>query len=179
MPSKTDAVRSRPVRSPSGAEPTFVRNHPASRAGAIATIAALTAVQLGGLTRYFPIDSWTDRHPFYTNSYALHFARSLLSSRAMARHFRLWSYSPLLMAGFPAGTRTEPMGDAVALWFWMCSGFATVRWVGRAAVLYKMFVIGVLVCVPAATASAAVWHGLDLSFDALAHAHGVYGECTT
>jgi hypothetical protein len=138
-------------------------------------IAALSVLQLGGLTRYFPIDSWTDRHPFYTNSYALHFARSLLSSRAMARHLRLWSYSPFLMAGYPAGTRTEPMGDAVALWFWLCSGFSTVRWVGRAAVLYKMFVVGILVCVPAAAASTAVWLGFDWTVATISAALGVFG----
>jgi hypothetical protein len=132
-------------------------------------------IQLWGLTRYFPIHSWTDRHPFYTNSYALHFARSLLSSRAMARHFRLWSYSPVLMAGYPAGTRTEPMGDAVALWFWLCSGFSTVRWVGRAAVLYKMFVVGILLCVPAAAASTAVWLGFDWGIATISAALGVFG----
>jgi hypothetical protein len=152
-----------------------LRHDRASRAVAIATIAALTLIQLGGLTRYFPIDSWSDRHPFYTNSYALHFARSWLSSRAMARHFRLWSYSPILMAGYPAGTRTEPMGNAVALWFWLCSGFSTVRWLGRAAVLYKMFVIGVLVCVPAAAASTAFWLGMDWSIAAISAALGVFG----
>ena len=175
MPSETSAAWSGPLKSPSAAGAAFPRRDLAPRAVAIATIAALSAIQLGGLTRYFPIDSWTDRHPLYTDSYALHFARSLLSSRAMARHLRLWSYNPILMAGYPAGTRTEPMGDAVGLWFWLCSGFSTVRWVGRAAVLYKMFVIGILACVPAAAASTAVWLGFDWSIAAISAALGVFG----
>src|SRR5215831_7944598 len=127
MPSDTNAAWPRTVKSPSAEGAVLLRRGLASRAVAIGVIAALSVIQLCGLTRYFPIYSWTDRHPFYTNSYALHFARSLLSSRAMARHLRLWSYSPFLMAGYPAGTRTEPMGDAVGLWFWLCSGFSTVR----------------------------------------------------
>ena len=175
MPSETNAAWSETVKSPSAAGAAFSRRELALRAVAIATIAALSVIQLCGLTRYFPIDSWTDRHPLYTNSYALHFARSLLSSRAMARHLRLWSYSPILMAGYPAGTRTEPMGDAVALWFWLCSGFSTVRWVGRAAVLYKMFVIGILACVPAAVALTAVWLGFDWSVATISAALGVFG----
>ncbi len=141
----------------------------------LAAIAALTAIQLWGLTRYFPIDTWTNRHPFYTSSYALHFARSLISCSALARHFRLWSYSPSLMAGYPAGTRTEPMGDAVALWFWICSGFSNVRSFGRAAVLYKMFVVGALACAPLAMASAALWLGFDWTIAAIAAALGVFG----
>ncbi|MBV8137269.1 MAG: hypothetical protein JO121_16815 [Deltaproteobacteria bacterium] len=175
MPSETNAAWPRTVNSPSTTGEEFLRYELASRAVAIAMIAALSVLQLAGLTRYFPIGSWTDRHPFYTNSYALHFARSLLSSRAMARHLRLWSYSPFLMAGYPAGTRTEPMGDAVALWFWLCSGFSTVRWVGRAAVLYKMFVVGILVCIPAAAASAAVWLGFDWTVATISAALGVFG----
>jgi hypothetical protein len=175
MPSDISAACPRTVDSPSAAGAAFSQNNLASRAVAIAMIAALSVLQLGGLTRYFPLDSWTDRHPFYTNSYALHFARSLLSSRAMARHLRLWSYSPVLMAGYPAGTRTEPMGDAVALWFWLCSGFSTVRWVGRAAVLYKVFVVGILVSVPAAAAAAAVWLGFDWSIATISAALGVFG----
>jgi len=142
---------------------------------AMVLIAALTAVQLWGLTRYFPINSWMDRHPFYTNSYALHFARGLLSASALARHFRLWSYSPILMAGYPAGTRTEPMGDAVALWFWLWTGAATMRSIGRAAILFKVFVIGSLLCVPAAAASAALWLGFDWSVVTIAAALGVFG----
>src|SRR5215471_7115155 len=175
MPSDTNAAWPRTVKSPSTAGAAFVRHDLATRAVAITTIAALSVIQLWGLTRYFLIDSWTDRHPYFTNSYALHFARSLLSSRAMARHLRLWSYSPVLMAGYPAGTRTEPMGDAVALWFWLCSGFSTVRWVGRAAVLYKMFVVGILVCVPAAAASTAIWLGFDWSIATISAALGVFG----
>ena len=175
MHSDTNAARARAVKSPSAAGAASLRHDLASRAVAIATIAALSVIQLCGLTRYFPIDSWTDRHPFYTNSYALHFARSLLSSGAIARHFRLWSYSPVLMAGYPAATRTEPMGDAVALWFWLCSGFSTVRWIGRAAVLYKMFVVGILVCVPAAAASTAVWLGFGWTIATISAALGVFG----
>ena len=175
MPSETNAAWPEAVKSPSAAGLAFLRHDLATRAVAIAMIAALSVIQLGGLTRYFPIDSWADRHPYFTNSYALHFARSLLSSRAMARHLRLWSYSPVLMAGYPAGTRTEPMGDAVALWFWLCSGFSTVRWVGRAAVLYKMFVVGILVCVPAAAASTAIWLGFDWSIATISAALGVFG----
>jgi small basic protein len=175
MASETNAAWPETVKSPSAAGVGFLRHDLATRAVAIAMIAALSMIQLCGLTRYFPIDSWTDRHPFYTNSYALHFARSLLSSTAMAHHLRLWSYSPFLMAGYPAGTRTEPMGDAVALWFWLCSGFSTVRWVGRAAVLYKMFVVGILVCVPAVAASTAVWLGFDWSIATISAALGVFG----
>src|SRR5215469_3532846 len=175
MPSETNAAWPEAVKSPSAAGLAFLRHDLATRAVAIAMIAALSVIQLCGLTRYFPIDSWADRHPYFTNSYALHFARSLLSSRAMARHLRLWSYSPFLMAGYPAGTRTEPMGDAVGLWFWLCSGFSTVRWVGRAAVLYKMFVIGILVCLPAAAASTAVWLGFDWTVATISAALGVFG----
>ena len=175
MPSETNAAWPEAVKSPSVAGLAFLRHDLATRTVAIAMIAALSLIQLGGLTRYFPIDSWADRHPYFTNSYALHFARSLLSSRAMARHLRLWSYSPVLMAGYPAGTRTEPMGDAVALWFWLCSGFSTVRWVGRAAVLYKMFVVGILVCVPAAAAATAIWLGFDWSIATISAALGVFG----
>src|SRR5262245_38786180 len=175
MPADTNAAWPRTVNSSSAAGVAFLRHDLASRALAIGMIALLTVIQLAGLTRYFPIESWIDRHPFYTNSYALHFARSLLSSKAMAQHLRLWSYSPVLMAGYPAGTRTEPMGDAVALWFWLCSGFSTVRWVGRAAVLYKMFVVGILVCVPAAAASTAAWLGFDWGIATISAALGVFG----
>jgi len=175
MPSETNAAWPQTVKSPSPAGAAFLRHGLAIRAVAIGVIAALSVIQLCGLTRYFPIYSWTDRHPFYTNIYALHFARILLSSRAMARHLRLWSYSPFLMAGYPAGTRTEPMGDAVGLWFWLCSGFSTVRWVGRAAVLYKMFVVGILVCLPAAAASTAVWLGFDWTVATISAALGVFG----
>ena len=149
--------------------------NPAPRAIAIATIAALTFVQLAGLTRYFPVDSWFNRHPFYTSSYALHFARSLMSASSMARHLRLWSYSPYLMAGYPAGTRTEPMGDGVALWFWLWSGLWKVLSIGRAAVLFKMFVIGCLVTVPAVAAATALWLGFDWTVAAIAAGLGVFG----
>jgi hypothetical protein len=142
---------------------------------AIAMIAAICGLQLWGLSQFFPIDSWLTRQPFYTNSYALHFARSLLSASALGRHLRLWSYSPSLMAGYPAGTWTEPMGDAVALWFWICSGFSTVRSFGRAAVLYKAFVIAVLACVPLAMAWAALWLGFDWTVAIISAALGVFG----
>jgi hypothetical protein len=148
---------------------------PAPRALAIATIAALTIVQLWGLTRYFPISSWFNRRPFYTSSYALHFARSLMSASSMARHFRLWSYSPYLMAGYPAGTRTEPMGDAVALWFWLWSAFWKFNSIGRAAILFKMFVIGCLVSIPAVAAATALWLGFDWTVAAIAAGLGVFG----
>ncbi|MGO9453182.1 MAG: hypothetical protein ACLQDV_19390 [Candidatus Binataceae bacterium] len=138
-------------------------------------ITAIFLIQLWGLSQYFPVDSWLTRNPFYTNSYALHFARSLLSASALGRHLRLWSYSPSLMAGYPAGTRTEPMGDAVALWFWICSGFSTVRSFGRAAVLYKAFVVGVLVSIPLAMAAAARWLEFDWTIAVLSAALGVFG----
>jgi hypothetical protein len=145
------------------------------RAIALASIGALIVVQIGGLTSYFPLHSLISSQPFYTSSYALHFARSLMSSNALAHHFRLWSYSPSLMAGYPAGTRTEPMGDVVALWFWLWNGFSAVRSVGRAAVLYKIFVVGLLSSLPAAMASAARWLGFDWGVAALAAALAVFG----
>ena len=135
----------------------------------------LTFIQLSGLTRYFPIDSWTNRHPFYTSSYALHFARSLISTTAMARHFRLWSYSPILMAGYPAGTRTEPMGDAVALWLWLWSGFSNFNSIGRAAILFKIFVVGSVAGIPVVAAITAIWLGFDWTVAAIAAGLGVFG----
>ena len=80
---------------------------------------------------------------------------------ALARHFRLWSYSPNLMAGYPAGTRTEPMGAAPAVWFWICGGFFHELSPGQAAVLYKLLVFGLLAAVPPAMALAALWFGFD------------------
>ena len=171
MPFKPSPAKSRRSPAPVDTAPGQLTN----RSVAIAAIAALTVAQLGGLTRYFPISTWTDAHPFCTSSYALHFARSLISSSALARHFRFWSYSPALMAGYPAGTRTEPMGDAVALWFWIWSGFSTVRSLHTAALLYKVFVVGLLVCIPVSMASAALWFGLDWSIAAIAAALAVFG----
>ncbi len=164
-------ARKRPVPKPPSSPLAAEANRPI----AIAAIAALTVIQLGGLTQYFPLRAWISPHPFYTGSYALHFARSLLSSTAMARHFRLWSYSPSLMAGYPAGTRTEPMGDAVALWLWLLNGFASPGSLGRAAVLYKLFVIGLIASAPLSMGLSAYWLGFDWPVTALCAALGVFG----
>ena len=178
MPQSAPVPASRPQKAPArdaAPDAPAVSLRLAPRAIAIATIAALTFVQLWGLTRYFPVDSWFNRRPFYTSSYALHFARSLMGASSMARHFRLWSYSPYLMAGYPAGTRTEPMGDAVAIWFWLWSAFWKFRSIGRAAILFKIFVVASLVSVPAVAGTTALWLGFDWTVAAIAAGLGVFG----
>jgi hypothetical protein len=132
-------------------------------------LVAVGAFELWGLLRYFPIASWLSSNPFYTNSYAMHFARGLLGEASMTRHFRLWSYSPYLMAGYPAGTRTEPMGDALAMLFWIGHPIATE------AILYKLFVIGMLLTAPIVMAFAARWLGLDWRVATISGALGVLG----
>jgi len=138
-------------------------------------IASLTVLQLWALGSYFPASSWTTGEPFYTNSYGLHFARALSGASSMAAHLRLWSYSPSLMAGYPAGTRTEPMGDLVALWLLVCNGLAAPRSIAGAAVMYKLMVVAIFGLAPAAMAAAALWLGADASVAVIAAAMGAFG----
>ncbi|MGO9059749.1 MAG: hypothetical protein ACLQU2_20570 [Candidatus Binataceae bacterium] len=132
-------------------------------------------MELWGLSRYFPPGEWLNAQPFYTGSYALHFARSIIGEAALARHLRLWSYSPNLMAGYPAGTRTEPMGAAVAIGLWVCGGFFHQWSLGQAAVLYKLLVVGLLAGVAPAMALAAFWLGFDWGVAILAAMLGALG----
>ncbi len=138
-------------------------NPPHRRVVYILALATVCAVELWGLSRYFPPGSWLSGQPFYTNSYALHFARGLMGEAALRRHLRLWSYSPSLMAGYPAGTRTEPMGAAVAVWLWLASGLTHGQSPAQAAVLYKLLVVGLLSAAPPAMACAALWLGFGWS----------------
>ena len=101
------------------------RNWRASRTIATCMIVAICALELWGLSQYFPPNAYLNAHPFYTDSYALHFARRLIGEAALVRHLRLWSYSPNLMAGYPAGTRTEPMGAAPRCGFGYAEVFST------------------------------------------------------
>ena len=127
----------------------------------IGMVAVVCALELWGLSRYFPPGSWLNARPLYTDSYALHFARGFIAADALVRHLRLWSYSPNLMAGYPAGTRTEPMGAALAVWFWLCGGFFRQLSLGQAAILYKLLVVGLLAAIAPAMALAALWFGFD------------------
>lgn len=138
-------------------------------------LVVVCALELWGLSRYFPPEVWLNTHPFYTDSYALHFARGLIGETALVRHLRLWSYSPNLMAGYPAGTRTEPMGAAPAVWFWVCGGFFHELSLGQAAVLYKLLVVGLLAAVPPAMALAALWLGFDWGVAVLSAVFGALG----
>jgi len=132
-------------------------------------------LELWGLSQYFPPNAYLNAHPFYTDSYALHFARGFIGDAALVRHLRLWSYNPNLMAGYPAGTRTEPMGAAPAVWFWVCGGFFHELSIGQAAVLYKLLVVGLLAGVPPAMALAARWLGFDWRVAVLAAIVGALG----
>ncbi len=138
-------------------------------------IVAICALELWGLSQYFPPNAYLNAHPFYTDSYALHFARGLIGDAALVRHLRLWSYSPNLMAGYPAGTRTEPMGAAPAVWFWVCGGFFHELSIGQAAVLYKLLVVGLLAGVPPAMALAARWLGFDWGVAVISAVLGTLG----
>jgi len=156
----------------SGEEPPEVHRRNSIYVGMLVVICAL---ELWGLSQYFPPDAWLNVHPFYTDSYALHFARGLIGEAALVRHLRLWSYSPNLMAGYPAGTRTEPMGAAPAMWFWVCGGFFHELSLEQAAVLYKLMVVGLLAAVPPAMALAALWLGFDLGVAVLSAVLGTLG----
>lgn len=141
----------------------------------LAMLAVVCALELCGLSRFFPPSELFNTRPFYTDSYALHFARGLISDASLVRHFRLWSYSPNLMAGYPAGTRTEPMGHAAALWFWLCGGFFHIESPGQAAILYKLLVAGLLAAAAPATALAALWLGFGWEVALLSAVLGVLG----
>jgi len=117
------------------------------RAGTAAILVLISALQIWGIAHYFPSHSWLGPQPFYTNSYALHYARGLRQAESIATHARLWSYSPALMGGYPAGTYTEPMGAAVGPWL-VLAGFIDP------AVAYKCLVIGLLALAPFAVAIA-------------------------
>jgi hypothetical protein len=123
------------------------------RTRTLVLLALISALQIWGLTQYFPPSTWPGPKPFYTNSYALHFARGLRQAESIRAHARLWSYSPALMAGYPAGTATEPMGAAVGPWL-VVNGWM------NPAVAYKGLVLGLLAAAPFAAALAA-W-GLEL-----------------
>jgi hypothetical protein len=126
------------------------------RTGTLVLLALISALQIWGLAHYFPPATWLGPEPFYTNSYALHFARGLRQAESLRAHARLWSYSPALMAGYPAGTATEPMGAAVGPWL------VVSEWMNP-AVAYKALVLGLLAAAPFAAALAA-W-GLELDTD--------------
>lgn len=147
----------------------------AARAARLCALALVCAVELWGLSRYFPPDSWLSAQPFYTNSYALHFARGLAGESALRRHLRLWSYSPSLMAGYPAGTRTEPMGAAVAVWLWLAGRLTGEQSPAQAAVLYKLLVVGLLAAASPIMAAAALWLGFDWTVAIIAAALGAFG----
>ncbi len=118
------------------------------RAGTVAILALISVLQIWGLAHYFPPATWLGPEPFYTNSYALHYARGMRQAESLRAHGRLWSYSPALMAGYPAGTTTEPMGAAVGPWL------VVTGWMNP-AVAYKGLVLGLLAAAPFAAALAA------------------------
>jgi hypothetical protein len=138
-------------------------------------LAAVCTLELWGLIQYFPIASWLGGQPFYTDSYALHFARGLMGRSALERHLRIWSYSPTLMAGYPAATRTEPMGDAVAIWLWLWSGIGAGQSMAQAAIAYKLLVVGLLLSAPLTMAAAAHWLNFDRRVVLVSAVLGAFG----
>jgi hypothetical protein len=153
-----------------GAQVTFRSLSTDRRLRTIAVAVALIgAIELWGLCRYFPVESWLTDSPLYAYGYALHFARGIIGEMTLRRHLRLWSYSPHLMAGYPAATRSEPMGHALALVFWIGAPLAC------AAILYKLFVIGFLLANPLIMALAARWLGLDWRVATISAALGLCG----
>lgn len=134
------------------------------------------ALELWGLCDYFPPSGWFNPHPFYTDSYALHFARGLVGAQALRRHLRLWCYSPALMAGYPAGTRSEPMGFAPALLFWI-GGWLRLGALSftQAAIVYKLMVLALLAATAPAMALAASLFELGGTAVALSAGLGLLG----
>ena len=138
-------------------------------------LAAVCTLELWGLIQYFPIASWLGGQPLYTDSYALHFARGLMGRSALERHLRIWSYSPTLMAGYPAATRTEPMGDAIAIWLWLWSGIGAAQSMAQAAIAYKLLVVGLLLSAPLTMAAAAHWLNFDRRVVLVSAVLGAFG----
>ena len=145
-------------KSSSTAEAETVPEASPGRAGTVLILLLISAIQIWGIAHYFPPDSWLGPNPFYTNSYALHFARGLRQADSIRTHARLWSYSPALMAGYPAGTYTEPMGAAVGPWL-VLSGLIDLD----PAVAYKFLVLGLLAAAPFAIALASWWLELPIN----------------
>lgn len=145
-----------------------VSNLSPGRTGTLAILALISGLQIWGLTQYFPPATWLGPEPFYTNSYALHFARGIRQAESLRAHARLWSYSPALMAGYPAGTTTEPMGAAVGPWL-VANGWM------NPAVAYKGLVLGLLAAAPFAAALAAWALELDTNECLIAAMLGAMG----
>ncbi len=139
--------------------PLAVARSPSVRRRVIvyAALGLVFAFHLCVLAGYFPPGGWGSDQPFYTKSYALHFAIGEREAATLRRHARLWSYSPMLMAGYPAATRTEPVGAAVGPWLALTGGLPP-------AVAYKLLVLILLGAAPLAMAVAARW--LELSAEA-------------
>jgi hypothetical protein len=147
---------------------------PPRAVGALVILVCL--VEFWAVCGYFPSSGWLDRNPFFSASYALHFARALISADSLNTHLRVWTYSPYLMAGYPAATRTEPMGDLPGLCLWL------VRWLlpahaylHGAAIVYKVLVVGLIAAAAPAMVLAAVCLGLGGSTVVVAAALGVFG----
>lgn|GEM_PF-2380794 len=141
-----------------------------------ALVGLVCGLELWGLCNYFPPSGWFNAHPFYSDSYALHFARGLIGAQALRRHLRLWCYSPALMAGYPAGTRSEPMGFAPALLFWIAGWFRLgALSFGQAAILYKLMVLALLAATAPALALTASMFDLGGSAIALSAGLGMLG----
>jgi len=149
-----------------------VRPEPSpGRAGTVVILTLISALQIWGLAHYFPTASWLGPEPFYTNSYALHFARGLRQAESIRTHARLWSYSPALMAGYPAGTYTEPMGAAVGPWLVLTGRIDP-------ALAYKCLVLGLLAAAPFAVALAGWWLQLGTNVCLIAAIVGAMGVFT-
>jgi len=170
------AVRVGPAGEKPKALPVAVLGDQLPWATTWALVGLVCGLELWGLCNFFPPSGWFNAHPFYTDSYPLHFARGLIGAQALRRHLRLWCYSPALMAGYPAGTRSEPMGFAPALLFWVAGWFHLgALSFGQAANLYKLMVVALLATAAPAMALAASIFGLGGSAVALSAGLGVLG----
>jgi hypothetical protein len=167
----SNAVRRRSFKESRAADAAAAPELSPGRPGTLALLALISALQIWGIAHYFPPANWLAPEPFYTNSYPLHYARGLRQAESIRRHARFWSYSPALMAGYPAGTYTEPMGAAVGPWL------VITGWINP-AIAYKFLVLGLLAAAPFAIALAAWWMELGTNVSLIAALIGALGIFT-
>ena len=167
----SNAVRKRSFNGSRAAGAEVVPELAPGRPGTLALLALISALQIWGIAHYFPPANWLGPEPFYANSYALHYARGLRQAESIRVHARFWSYSPALMAGYPAGTYTEPMGAAVGPWL------VLTGWINP-AVAYKLLVLGSFAAAPFAIAIAARWLELGTNVCLIAALIGAMGIFT-
>ncbi len=167
----SNAVRKRSFNASRAAGAEIASELSPGRPGTLVLLALISALQIWGIAHYFPPANWLGPEPFYANSYALHYARGLRQAQSIRVHARFWSYSPALMAGYPAGTYTEPMGAAVGPWL------VLTGWINP-AVAYKLLVLGSFAAAPFAVAIAAWWLELGTNVSLIAAVIGALGIFT-